>query len=56
MHNGEIGDYFDIAGDALKHCELKFESDGLFSVQNITGHKKFWIFSHARHAALCLFC
>ena len=38
MRDREIVEYFDSAGDARKYGELKFESNGLFSIQEVTYH------------------
>lgn len=50
MRDGEIVEYFDSAGDALKYGKLKFESDGLFSIQKVTYHiVDLGYFPHASH-------
>ena len=38
MRDGEIVEFFDSAGDALKYGNLKFESDRIFSIQEVTYH------------------
>lgn len=50
LRDGEIVEYFDSAGDALKYGKLKFESDGLFSIQEVTYRiVDFGHFSHVNH-------
>lgn len=50
LRDGEIVEYFDSAGDALKYGKLKFESDGLFSIQEVTYRiVDFGHYSHVNH-------
>ncbi len=50
LRDGEIVEYFDSVGDALKYGKLKFESDGLFSIQEVTYRiVDFGHYSHVNH-------
>ena len=50
MRDGKIIEYFDTAGDALKYGGLKYKSDGLFSIQEVTNHiVDLGYFSHVNH-------